>query len=160
YGADAVAGVVNFILRKDTTEGQLEINGDIPQHSGGGQYTLSITKGFGDLDRQGFNLLFSASFDKQLALKASQRDFSRSGYHAFDYFGGKYITALDSINAVGANVFVNSPGPEYPGNELDFTGADPFNPYLFKNGHCASGQRQAGTACRFDYPSRVDAIPE
>jgi iron complex outermembrane receptor protein len=165
YGADAVAGVVNFILRKDTTEGELEVNGDVPQHPGGGQYTMSLTKGFGDLDRQGFNLLFSASFDKQLSLKASQRDFSRSGFLPFDYYNGHYITELASVNAVGANVFLNSPGPNYPKDPGDINGSDSagggfFNPYLAKNGHCASGQNPTGAGCLFDYPSTVDSIPE
>ena len=163
YGADAVAGVVNFILRKDATEGALDISGTKPQHPGAGQFNLSITKGFGDVDKDGFNVMLAASFDKQQKLDASQRKFSRSGYRAFDYGGNHYITDLDSGNTVGANVFLNSPGPNYPTDPSDLNGSDSYgggqlNPYLAKNGHCANGQLQAGTMCRFDYSATVEDI--
>jgi iron complex outermembrane receptor protein len=165
YGADAVAGVVNFVLRKDSTEGAFLIDGTIPQHPGGGAWNTSITKGFGDLSRDGYNILLSASFDKQLQLNASQRSFSKSGFYPFDEFGNHYLTELASVNAVGANVFLNSPGPNYPADPGDVNGADSagggfFNPYLAKNGHCASGQHTAGAGCVFDYPSTVQDIAE
>ncbi|MEP6504588.1 MAG: TonB-dependent receptor, partial [Betaproteobacteria bacterium] len=163
YGADAVAGVVNFILRKDSTEGDFELSGTKPQRAGAGQFNLSLTKGFGDLEKQGFNVMFAASFDKQQKLDASQRKFSRSGYIPFDYAGRHYITALDSGNTIGANVFLNSPGPNYPGDPTNLNGEDSagggeLNPYLAKNGHCANGQLQAGNHCRFDYPATVENI--
>jgi iron complex outermembrane receptor protein len=165
YGADAVAGVVNFILRKDSTEGAFLIDGTKPQHPGGGSYNTSLTKGFGDLERDGWNVLFSASFDKQQALNASQRPFSKSGFYSFDEFGNHYMTELASVNAVGANVFLNSPGPNYPADPADVNGPDSaggafFNPYKAKNGHCANGQHDAGAGCVFDYPSTVEDIAE
>lgn len=109
--------------------------------------------------------VYGSEWGKQLSLKASQREFSRSGYLPFEYFGKQYTTKLASVNAVGANVFLNSPGPNYPGDPTDLNGEDSagggvFNPYLAKNGHCASGQHQDGDICRFDYPSTVDSIPE
>jgi iron complex outermembrane receptor protein len=163
YGADAVAGVVNFILRRDSTEGAFEISGTRPQHPGGAQYNLSLTKGFGELDKQGFNVLLAASFDRQRKLDALQRKFSRSGYVPFDYAGNHYITKLDSGNTVGANVFLNSPGPNYPVDPNDLNGGDSagggaLNPYLARNGHCANGQLQEGSLCRFDYSATVEDI--
>jgi len=45
YGSDAVAGVVNIIMKKDFDGFELEGFTEIPQHSGGVQNTLSATWG-------------------------------------------------------------------------------------------------------------------
>jgi iron complex outermembrane receptor protein len=167
YGADAVAGVVNFILRKDSTAGEFSANYTASQHGGGNNGTVSLTKGWGDLEHDRYNILVSGNFEHQQALNAWQRSFSKSGYVPFDYGGQHYITSLVSINAVAANVLLNSPGPNYPGDPYDINGNDSaspggngFNPYYAANGHCANNQKFIGGFCRFDYPSTVEDIAE
>jgi len=58
YGADAVAGVVNIILRRDYKG--FEVNGSAGQSSrGDGQeFSGGLTGGFGSLDADRFNVLF------------------------------------------------------------------------------------------------------
>jgi iron complex outermembrane recepter protein len=79
YGADAIAGVVNFILKKDQTEGAVYYNASVPSKSGGGGWNAGISKGFGDLGSDGWNILLTFSHDVQDKLEASQRAVSSRG---------------------------------------------------------------------------------
>ena len=65
YGADAIAGVVNFVLKKNLTEGSAYYNASIPGKSGGGAWNAGLSKGFGDLTSDGWNILFTFSHDVQ-----------------------------------------------------------------------------------------------
>ncbi|HXU67631.1 MAG TPA: TonB-dependent receptor plug domain-containing protein, partial [Casimicrobiaceae bacterium] len=80
YGSDAIAGVINFILRKDFKG--VEVNGDydVTEHSGGNSRRGNAAFGFGDLARDRYNVFVSADYLKQDSLKAIQRDFTRTGY--------------------------------------------------------------------------------
>lgn len=80
YGSDAMAGVINFILRKDF-EG-IELNADFgaASRSGGGDTDKwSIVLGKGNLARDKFNFMLTGGMESQERLRASDRDFSRSG---------------------------------------------------------------------------------
>ncbi len=150
YGSDAIAGVVNFITKKDTTEGVVNASGLIPQHPGGGSATASISKGFGDLARDKFNVLLAASFDRQQALWASQRPFSKTGILTFVDQGQPQEIDLISSNSVPANArgVVLSDGSKVN-----------FNPYLIKTGSCPAGQVKSGNQCFFDYSATVQSLP-
>src|SRR5471032_2940129 len=51
YGSDAIAGVVNFILRKDYTGAEVQVGYGSPTRSGGGKdTTVSAFAGMGNLD--------------------------------------------------------------------------------------------------------------
>ena len=151
YGSDAIAGVVNFITKKDSTSGALNANIYIPQKKGGGSKSASISKGFGDLDRDKFNVLIAASYDKQDKLDASQRDFSKTGILKFYDNGADQEVDLLSSNSVPGNI----PSVTLSnGNTLSN-----FNPYLLKNGSCPEGQVKAGNRCFFDYSATVENIP-
>ncbi len=49
YGSDAIAGVVNFILRRDYNGGELALDAGKTQAGGANNGRVSITTGFGDL---------------------------------------------------------------------------------------------------------------
>src|ERR1700727_1857999 len=92
YGADAIAGVVNFILKKNQTEGEVFYNSSLPSQSGGGAWNAGLSKGFGDLDSDGWNILFTYSHDVQDPLEAAQRAVSSPGaYFPFSANGTNYI---------------------------------------------------------------------
>jgi iron complex outermembrane receptor protein len=107
YGSDAIAGVVNFILKKDTTAGNIQAEVDVPQKAGGRSATASISKGFGDISKDHWNVFLAASFDKQQSLNASQRSFSKTGDLKFNDANGAEEVALLSSNTVPANATVN-----------------------------------------------------
>ena len=81
YGSDAIAGVINFITRKEYAGISASASGSWPEASGGGeQYTASITGGYGNLADQKFNIFGGISYSKQNALPATSRDFAKTAY--------------------------------------------------------------------------------
>jgi iron complex outermembrane recepter protein len=73
YGTDAIAGVINFITRKDYRGGTITLGVDAPQHPGGAQHEAQIGFGAGDLDKDGLNVFAFAGFQQQAAIRAGQR---------------------------------------------------------------------------------------
>ena len=66
YGSDAIAGVVNIILRKDYQGAQIRVNHRESQHFHDDRSrSVSAIAGFGDIDEQGFNTYISAEFYKR-----------------------------------------------------------------------------------------------
>lgn len=55
YGADAIAGVVNFILKKGAAPFRVDVRADKPQHPGGSSYNLAISKGLGEVEADGLD---------------------------------------------------------------------------------------------------------
>lgn len=88
YGADAVAGVINFILRKDFSGVHLSGYGTATQHGGGNQQQVWVTAGYGDLTTQRFNAFVTASYQNNQALPARDREFSRTAYRPDEYING------------------------------------------------------------------------
>jgi len=75
YGTDAIGGVINFITRKDFKGIELSTYGNKTQEGGAGKRTATITAGFGDLDKNGFNIFTVADIQATSALSTSQRKF-------------------------------------------------------------------------------------
>ena len=125
YGTDAIGGVINFITRKDYTGLQMSAFADITQHKGGEIGKVSLTGGLGNLESDGYNLLFAAAYTENRALRGDQRDFvntfqSNRGVSP-DTRGTPYATvfAISSIyNALSRDNLSTtgrSTGPVLPG---------------------------------------------
>jgi iron complex outermembrane receptor protein len=80
YGTDAISGVINFITRKDYRGGTLTLGLDAPQHPGGATHSANAGFGFGDYDKDGFNIFGFADFNKQAAITSSQRPYYQQQY--------------------------------------------------------------------------------
>ena len=80
YGSDAVAGVINFIVRKDYRGAEATVYYGAPTRGGGGgeQTTYKAALGFGDLAKDRYNVFVAAQFDKQEALEQRARNFSNT----------------------------------------------------------------------------------
>ncbi|MEP7155627.1 MAG: TonB-dependent receptor [Betaproteobacteria bacterium] len=65
YGSDAVAGVVNVILRKDYTGGEVVYSGRQNHNSDFRSQTISGAVGFGDPARDKYNVLVAAEYFKR-----------------------------------------------------------------------------------------------
>jgi iron complex outermembrane receptor protein len=140
YGSDAIAGVINFITKKNYQGGQLQVNFNHPQKAGGGSGEADITFGHGDLVNDGYNFMITASYSKQQELQAAQRAFSAQGF-----------------NPDGGVTATNYPG-SWPANVLD------ANNNLWQSGYpgCA-GNPQLTTYfgdCSYRYSAATDLIPE
>ena len=148
YGTDAIAGVINFILRRDFTGVEASAYyGDSEQ--GGGKverYTASL--GWGDLATNRFNAFASFDYSKQAAIAASQRSFSRSSYLP-DAPNGVYDRT--SGNSFPGNIFF----PAVPGRAGTTLSPVPcIEPYSFFTANPATAGQ-----CRFDFASVIDIVP-
>lgn len=148
YGADAVAGVVNFILRKDFRGVEVTGFGSWPEHGGGEQSQAVGSAGFGDLAKDRYNVFVTAVYQKDDPLKATDRSFSRTGY----------LPNAGIINLpptpFPANIFY----PPTPAGQL-------YNP-SFASG-CAppyslpsTSAQTPGDACGFDYAAYSMIVPK
>ncbi len=140
YGSDAIAGVINFITKKQYDGGQIQVNFDKPEKPGGDSGLVDLTYGHGSLSADGYNFLITANFSKQEELLATQRGFSASGFDP-----------ADGITAT------NYPG-SWPGNVVDSNGN------IFQSGYpgCV-GNPQLTTYfgdCSYRYSAATDDLPE
>ncbi len=77
YGTDAIGGVINFITKKNYTGGTVSIGYDSPKHPGGKVVSGNVGFGYGDLDKQGFNVFGFVSARKEDAIGGTQRNFNK-----------------------------------------------------------------------------------
>lgn len=75
YGADAIAGVVNVITKKQITGITARAEAGVSERSDAGNQRLSLTAGWGDLDRQGVNVYVSGFYNHQDELYDRQRPY-------------------------------------------------------------------------------------
>ena len=140
YGSDAVAGVINFITKKNFQGLTLSGTYDKPQHQGGSSSQLEATFGHGDLANDGYNVMLSAGYNKQNELQAGSRSFSAEG---FDPVRGDSAT--------------NDPGT-WPGTIVDSNG----NYYQPGYPACA-GNNYLTTYfgnCAYRYSAATDLLPQ
>jgi iron complex outermembrane receptor protein len=134
YGADAIAGVVNIILRKDFTGLVLKAEGGESKYRDGEMGKASMTWGKGDLDNDGFNVMTNVEVYTNHELKNKDRadrewighgDIRPWGYAANSQFAAGYLTP-------GAA----SPGPTgalrdpKTGNYVALPGCPQFSPVV------------------------------
>lgn len=135
YGSDAIAGVVNIILRRNFQG--VEVGGGYGAATRGGldEQKANLLLGFGDLDQQGWNVLFGLDLLKRERLDADERAFTRSGD-----FRNKAGGRLAGWSTSGGNWLLNprAPTPFDPcpaGSELrpysDFGSTLPGNACAF-----------------------------
>jgi iron complex outermembrane recepter protein len=78
YGSDAVAGVINFITRKNYNGVEVRAGYGLSSRSDGEEKTGGIVAGFGDYDKAGFNVLAALDIFKRDPIARADRDISKS----------------------------------------------------------------------------------
>ncbi len=147
YGTDAIAGVINFILRKDYRGITVAGSFDATQHGGGNSGEASVALGTGDPDRDGYNVFAVLSYQKQQALAGADRDSTSTGYRP--------------------ELGVNGLSPlTFPSNIIDRPGRRIVNP-TYAAGCSPPSSRPivvpfpfASPACGFDPAAVADVLPE
>ncbi|MFT3816189.1 MAG: TonB-dependent receptor [Rubrivivax sp.] len=167
YGSDAIAGVVNFVLKRHQTGGTISARVDVPTEGGGKSANASISYGFGDLDRDRFSVVGSYRRDEFKPLKATDRSFGSTAYIPFEQNGTSYIYDRTSTSAIPANAQVTF---RRLTGETTTLPSYSFNPYQKKNGECAENNfyslNNAASAtsvtemCAFDFVKTIDIVPE
>ena len=130
YGTDAIGGVINFILRKDYQGLEAQGFTDVTEAGGGNIARASLLGGFGNLERDGFNILITGAHSENKALRGDQRDFVNT-------FQPDRGVSVDTRGTPFANVFATTVGPSalsrtgtgptLPGGTLAFNGINPIN---------------------------------
>ena len=112
YGSDAVAGVVNIITRQDFQGLELGGTAGVSGEGDMGTQSVKAVGGFGDLDADGWNVLFSVEAYNRERLDHSDRDLtaggdyrhlpggSRSGWSAK---GARFLVGGASVPLLDAN---------------------------------------------------------
>ena len=109
YGSDAIAGVVNFILRPDFQGTQISARAGTPAHAGGGtEENVSAYAGMGDLKEDRYNVALGVNFEHVTAIMGSHRSF------ATRYSPG-YGNDVTSGFSFPANVALPGKGTRNPG---------------------------------------------
>ena len=78
YGSDAIAGVVNIILRKDFTGLELGTGYGISSHHDGAEKRASIAGGWGEAGKDKFNIVGVLDYFDRDTIWARDRNFSRT----------------------------------------------------------------------------------
>ena len=141
YGSDAIAGVINFITKKNLEGGEVNVNYAHPEHPGGSSGDGDLTYGIGNLASDGYNFMFTGNYTQQKEMTASQRPFASTGYNA--------PLGLQNLNG---------PTGPWPGSYTDANGN------LWQTGYpaCAGNPHLAAVAgsCEYLYSAAVDLIPK
>ena len=137
YGTDAIGGVINFILRKDYAGLEAQVFNDVTEAGGGNIGRVQLTGGYGNLEKDKFNVLASLSFSDTKALRGDQRDFVNTFQPnrglSVDTRGTPYATVFaisslysalsrDNLNTTGRGT-----GPIQPGTTVAMNGINPLN---------------------------------
>jgi iron complex outermembrane receptor protein len=134
YGTDAIGGVINFITRRDFRGIEVGAEYQAPQAAGGDTQRVSLAAGFGDLAKQGFNVMATFDLRQQERVASLERSFSRTGLRP----------------DLGP---AQTSGTTFPGT------VNGFNPALA--GGCAPpGSVLVNGVCRFDFPTAIDIVPD
>lgn len=84
YGADAVAGVINIITKKQITGLRLNASAGISQKGDSAEQRIDATLGYGDLSEQHFNFYVSGEYQRNQALFNRDRGYP---YNSSDLSG-------------------------------------------------------------------------
>ncbi|WP_203310012.1 TonB-dependent receptor plug domain-containing protein [Sphingomonas beigongshangi] len=75
YGADAIGGVVNIIMKKEITGVYGTVEGGVSQRGDGGEQRATLTLGTGKLNDKGYNFYISGEYQHDGAIYARNRGF-------------------------------------------------------------------------------------
>ncbi|WP_229490753.1 TonB-dependent receptor [Pseudoduganella namucuonensis] len=141
YGTDAIGGVINFITRRSVQGTTITAEAILPRKVGADEKRVNISSGFGDLDKDGFNVWGVFDYHKLDILTSQQREFSKTG-----------VIPSRGLNLTSGTTFPGNffdPGSNITGNPGRATGCDA--PFSLPIG--------GGGTCRQDYTRLIDNLP-
>lgn len=140
YGSDAIAGVINFILRKDYQGAEIRVSAGSTLENTYRNYTVTGTAGFGDLAKNRYNVLLSGEYFQREAV----------GYNEPNAVENDAYRTLASRNALTSTLSII---PNYYRERTLGNGV--FNVGLATDSRCPAALTvSATTGCRansFDY---------
>ena len=147
YGSDAVAGVINFIMRKDYRGAEVTAFYGEPTASGGGKdFKVDGFLGYGDLDKDRYNIMFGAGYEDRDAITGASRSYA----HNINVGQSNDLSSTIAFpgNILFGPTFSRLSSPAFP--NCGPTGI--VSPFFI-------GNATSGTACRFENSPFLDVAP-
>lgn len=137
YGSDAIAGVINIILRKDFEGVHLAVSAGRPTEDGGDEEMASLV---GGISSSKGNITFATDYSRKAMLVNGDRDFAAIGLSSFGFPGSFAMTTPDL-------------SPAAPAGRTRFLGTmpDPRCPSTLGGSSEFPNSVVQGTRCRFNY---------
>ncbi|AOH83729.1 TonB-dependent receptor [Sphingomonas panacis] len=156
YGADAIGGVVNIIMKKHFTGLAGTVEGGVTEKGDGARYRGNLTAGYGDYDEKGWNFYVNGEYQKDRPISATARDFPYNTNDLSSIGGLDNNTGDSSLTTQSTNAVVR----RAPQTDLNnpFAGGVASGTYTLLGGtaQCANGTftvpgAAGGTGCKHDY---------
>jgi iron complex outermembrane receptor protein len=125
YGSDAIAGVVNVILRKDYKGATVRASDGISKYWDGEQTNIAVTGGTGDLDTDRFNVFAALEYKRNEEIFYRDRS-GRDWIGRIDLRPWGY-SAQQNLGGTGAITTNNAAGNAINGNVRNPTTLDYYN---------------------------------
>lgn len=157
YGTDAVAGVINFITRRDYDKGEVSLRyGDTEAGVGGRETGVSVAFGLGNLGTDKFNLLVTGNIKKQTRIKAVDQGLYLR--HATEVPGSAPPTSYRAFPGRLMDVGITPGAYDNPGANM--AACDPVNSVVQDTGNLAPNGVDTIKRCRAIYAALVDNLPD
>ena len=130
YGTDAIAGVINIILRTERQGFEISAQTQTPDQNKGAGRTMQIGWGQGKLARDGYSVLLSAELSHQDELLGRDRPYASQGVIPFSHQGIDYI-------AKGTPQYITL--STAPGSYFQASPVAKFANSFYQNGECVTG---------------------
>ncbi len=156
YGTDAVAGVINFITRKDYDKGELTLRYGAPEKNvGGKEHGGSLAFGMGNLDKDGYNLLVTANIKEQTRLEAAKQGWYWR--HETEVPGSIPPTSFRAYPGRLMEIGITPGAYSNPGASM--AACDPANSVVQVAGKTPNGTDDV-KRCRAVYAAMLDNLPD
>jgi len=160
YGADAIGGVVNLITRKQMQGLEGGAEGGVSEKGDGQRYRAHLLAGYGDYERQGFNIYVGGDYDYTGNITAASRGFPFDTLDLRGIGGSDNNRGDDTLTSPTTDAVVTRVRQTDLNNPLAGTVANATTPAIFNSltplANCAFGTfsenttSRVGTACAHD----------
>ena len=167
YGSDAVAGVINVILRKDYTGGEVSYSGRQNHDNDFRGQTISATAGWGDLAKDRYNVMVATEFFKREPTRLSEvvnvneAALTTINLRNFPNSTASYPANLrrEAVNGNGAFTVALPLDPRCP-PELTFATLCRSNTNIYLNGESPAKRKAIFTRGAIDFSSSLSGFAE
>ncbi len=99
YGSDAIGGVINFITKADYQGLQFTATTGANDDGKFGKRSLNMAAGFGDFDKNGYNVLFSADITQRdrTSVREGSNDIQADDYRAINLRLNPFNSSLSAL---------------------------------------------------------------
>jgi iron complex outermembrane recepter protein len=168
YGTDAIGGVINFITRNDFQGAEVGVYAAATQQGGAGKRTGTVAAGYGDVNRDRFNIFGVLDVQQLDALRSTERDFIQERPLAQTlpyYLSSRPYPGNIRLSGTGATrtaqlAAINAAGYTFNGGPYNQRTVNLFAPACNPPASVYAPTQIGTQACGYDYMSDTEIYPE